>query len=311
MKALENYLDEVKTYLVMDNPKKREDLLMEIKSHIIEKAESKYGKSDEEAVKKVIEEYGTPREVGSRYSEEKTIIAPHYKNYLFMYTGIAFAIHLGLRLFGLIASTLGNEQVSAWEGLLELVSLIPTTFIFDFGLVALILYFVTKYNNKAELASFSGLVKKGKEEKLSAKIFELVISIAGAIAFYYFMRFGPVYISESGAELSEAAFNALEIIKFAFLIGFGLMVINSVSAAIKLVNNSELMEIIFDVVGIIYLYLLLTPAYIGGFASFAGVRLEEINLVAFKGFAVVVSIILVISLVFHVIRYWARKIMKE
>lgn len=311
MKALENYLDEVKTYLVMDNPKKREDLLMEIKSHIIEKAESKYGKSDEEAVKKVIEEYGTPREVGSRYSEEKTIIAPHYKNYLFMYTGIAFAIHLGLRLFGLIASTLGNEQVSAWEGLLELVSLIPTTFIFDFGLVALILYFVTKYNNKAELASFSGLVKKGKEEKLSAKIFELVISIAGAIAFYYFMRFGPVYISESGAELSEVAFNALEIIKFAFLIGFGLMVINSVSAAIKLVNNSELVEIIFDVVGIIYLYLLLTPAYIGGFASFAGVRLKEINLVAFKGFAVFVSIILVISLVFHVIRYWARKIMKE
>jgi hypothetical protein len=56
---------------------------------------------------------------------------------------------------------------------------------------------------------------------------------------------------------------------------------------------------------------LLTPAYIGGFASFAGVRLEEINLVAFKGFVVVVSIILVISLVFHVIRYWARKIMKE
>lgn len=311
MKALENYLDEVKTYLVMDNPKKREDLLMEIKSHIIEKAESKYGKSDEEAVKKVIEEYGTPREVGSRYSEEKTIIAPHYKNYLFMYTGIAFAIHLGLRLFGLIASTLGNEQVSAWEGLLELVSLIPTTFIFDFGLVALILYFVTKYNNKAELASFSGLVKKRKDEKLSGKIFELIISIAGAIAFYYFMRFGPVYISESGAELSEVAFNALEIIKFAFLIGFGLMVINSVSAAIKLVNNSELVEIIFDVVGIIYLYLLLTPAYIGGFASFAGVRLEEINLVAFKGFAVVVSIILVISLVFHVIRYWARKIMKE
>lgn len=311
MKALENYLDEVKTYLVMDNPKKREDLLMEIKSHIIEKSESKYGKSDEEAVKKVIEEYGTPREIGSRYSEEKTIIAPHYKNYLFMYTGIAFAIHLGLRLFGLIASTLGNEQVSAWEGLLELVSLIPTTFIFDFGLVALILYFVTKYNNKAELASFSGLVKKRKDEKLSGKIFELIISIAGAIAFYYFMRFGPVYISESGAELSEAAFNALEIIKFAFLIGFGLMVINSVSAAIKLVNNSELVEIIFDVVGIIYLYLLLTPAYIGGFASFAGVRLEEINLVAFKGFAVVVSIILVISLVFHVIRYWARKIMKE
>lgn len=311
MKALENYLDEVKTYLVMDNPKKREDLLMEIKSHIIEKAESKYGKSDEEAVKKVIEEYGTPREVGSRYSEEKTIIAPHYKNYLFMYTGIAFAIHLGLRLFGLIASTLGNEQVSAWEGLLELVSLIPTTFIFDFGLVALILYFVTKYNNKAELASFSGLVKKRKDEKLSGKIFELIISIAGAIAFYYFMRFGPVYISESGAELSEVAFNALEIIKFAFLIGFGLMVINSVSAAIKLVNNSELVEIIFDVVGIIYLYLLLTPAYIGGFASFAGVRLKEINLVAFKGFAVFVSIILVISLVFHVIRYWARKIMKE
>jgi hypothetical protein len=194
---------------------------------------------------------------------------------------------------------------------LELVSLIPTTFIFDFGLVALILYFVTKYNNKAELASFSGLVKKRKEEKLSGKIFELIISIAGAIAFYYFMRFGPVYISESGAELSEVAFNALEIIKFAFLIGFGLMVINSVSAAIKLVNNSELVEIIFDVVGIIYLYLLLTPAYIGGFASFAGVRLEEINLVAFKGFAVVVSIILVISLVFHVIRYWARKIMKE
>ncbi len=311
MKALEKYLDEVKTYLVVDDPKKREDLLMEIKSHIIEKAENKYGKVDEESVRNVIKEYGTPQDVASRYSEGKTIIAPHYKNYLFMYTGIAFAIHLGLRLFGLIASTLGNESVNAWESLLELVSLIPTTFIFDFGLVALILYFVTKYNSKAELASFSGLVKKRKEEKLSGKIFELIISIAGAIAFYYFMKFGPIFISKSGTEISEIAFNALEIIKFAFLIGFGLMVLNSVSAAIKLANNSRLVEIIFDVIGIIYLYLLLTPAYIEGFASFAGVNLEEINLVAFKGFAVVVSIILVVSLVFHVIRYWASKIMKE
>ncbi|TYB88866.1 MAG: hypothetical protein FXF54_10285 [Kosmotoga sp.] len=311
MKTLEKYLNEIKTYLVVDNPKKREDLLMEIKSHILEKAQNKYGKADEEAVKKVIDEYGTPQEVGSRYSEEKTIIAPHYKNYLFMYTGIVFAIHLGLRLFGLIAGTLGNEQINAWGGMLELVSLIPTTFIFDFGLVALVLYFVTKYNSKAELANFSGLVKKRKEEKLSGKIFELIISIAGAIAFFYFMRHGPVYISESGTELSEVALNALEIIKFSLLIGFGLMVINSVSAAIKLVNSSELVEIISDIVGIIYLYLLLTPAYIGGFASFAGVRLEEINLVAFKGFAIVVSIILVVSLVFHVIKYWARKIMKE
>ncbi|MFO7882345.1 MAG: hypothetical protein R6U52_07385 [Kosmotogaceae bacterium] len=311
MKTLEKYLDEVKTYLVVDDPKKREDLLMEIKSHIIEKAENKYGKIDEESVSKAIKEYGTPQEVASRYSEEKTIIATHYKNYLFMYTGIVFAIHLGLRLFGLIAGTLGNESASAWGSLLELISLIPTTFIFDFGLVALILYFVTKYNNKTELASFSGLAKKRKEEKLSGKIFELIISIAGAIAFYYFMKFGPVYISEPGTELSEVAFNALEIIKFALLIGFGLMVINSVSTAIRLVNSSDLVEIIFDVIGIIYLYLLLTPAYIGSFASFAGVKLEEINLVAFKGFAVVVSIILVVSLVFHVIRYWASKIMKE
>ena len=120
MKNLERYLDEVKTYLVMDDPRKREDILMEIRSHIIEKAENKYGELNEESIRQTMTDYGTPREVAARYSEEKTIIASYYKNYLFMYTGIVFAIHLGLRLFGLIASTLGTESTNAWDGLLEL-----------------------------------------------------------------------------------------------------------------------------------------------------------------------------------------------
>ncbi|WP_367363036.1 hypothetical protein [Mesotoga sp.] len=84
------------------------------------------------------------RRVAARYYEGGPIIAPHLKNYLFMYTGILFAIHLGLHLiafvFGENGAIFDFREPTCWAMLSQL----PVTFIFDFGLVSLILYFVTQ-----------------------------------------------------------------------------------------------------------------------------------------------------------------------
>ncbi len=73
-KNLEKYLEEIGHYL--SDPGEREEILNEIRSHILEKAERESGPADEGRLEKIIAAYGKPRRVAEKYLDGRPIIAP-------------------------------------------------------------------------------------------------------------------------------------------------------------------------------------------------------------------------------------------
>ena len=69
MERLKKYLDDVRTFLPGTNPKKVDEILREIESHVLERAEREHGEVNDTAVAMSIKEYGSPEEVAARYYE--------------------------------------------------------------------------------------------------------------------------------------------------------------------------------------------------------------------------------------------------
>ena len=144
-RKLELYLRKVGSYLVNED---REDILMEIRAHIMEKAADGDVLSDEN-LHRVLSEMPNPRLLAANYSEGKEIISPDLRNFLFLYTGILFAVHLGITIIASIASrTLTVFPfffAPAMDNLPSILFFLPFAFIFDFGVVCLFLFAVSQW----------------------------------------------------------------------------------------------------------------------------------------------------------------------
>ncbi len=88
---LEAYLEEISHFL--SGRAEREEILSEIRSHILEKAAEGPGRSRDAAIEKAIAAFGPARQVAEKYLDDRPIIAPAYKRYLFRYTTLLFAAH--------------------------------------------------------------------------------------------------------------------------------------------------------------------------------------------------------------------------
>ena len=81
---LEAYLEEISHFL--SGRAEREEILSEIRSHILEKAAGGAAAPDDAAIEKAIAAFGPARRIAERYVDDQPIIAPAYKRYLFRYT---------------------------------------------------------------------------------------------------------------------------------------------------------------------------------------------------------------------------------
>lgn len=151
-KKLEDYLEEIGHFL--PDPAERGEILGEIRSHIMEKAAAENGTAADEALQKAIAAYGRPRRVAERYLDDKPIIAPAYRRFLFRYTSLLFALHLALAA---VAVALGRSFIVfpfiyvPAMGFLDAFLYLPMAFLADFGAVALLLYFVTRRGGDVRL----------------------------------------------------------------------------------------------------------------------------------------------------------------
>lgn len=151
-RTLETYLEEISHFL--SGRAEREEILSEIRSHILEKAATEHGGTDDSAIDKAVAAYGPPRRVAERYAEDRPIIAPAYKRYLFRYTSLLFAVHL---LLTVVAVALRKSFVifpflyMPEMGVLDALMYVPTAFLADLGAVALVLYFITQSGKDVKL----------------------------------------------------------------------------------------------------------------------------------------------------------------
>jgi hypothetical protein len=196
-KRLEDYLEEIDHYLVVE--KGGEEILSEIRSHIMEKAESEYGELTEESVGKTIAGYGSPRQVAEKYLEGYQLIAPSFKKHLFLYSGILFAVHYG---FTILSFILGIHVqmfpfffIPRMENVFDLIGLLPVTVVFDIGLVGIILYIITQEKKEVKLPwpKFSGKVPKkiGIKEPKLINLILMFFCFCGLL--YIYFRFHSIF----------------------------------------------------------------------------------------------------------------------
>ena len=316
-RQIEKYLSDVKHYLVTDEPK--EDILAEIRAHIQERLDEEKAGDDEETVKRILEEYGDPQEVAARYSENKHIIAPHYRNHLFMYTGIVFAIHLGLYLLSLIVGrgmwVLPYGDVTV-ENVFQLVSMIPQAFVFDFGLVALILYFITQSGAKVRLGWPEALLKKEKKASLLATIVGLVVQTVIVAGSFTIIQSGVLSSWVERLSEWEVGSDSIYIVVsepamyYTLLIIGGLFAINLVTGLIKLLERSELINVISGFAGLTFMWFVASRLVVDAVFDVS----EELNAaisIGFRAFLSLIAVVIIIDLIIHIIRYWAKKVVKE
>jgi hypothetical protein len=103
----------------------------------------------------VIDTYGSPRQVAEKYTEEDQIIATAFKGHLIRYTAILFAFHFGLILVAIIFK-IDSMIVLPFFYFPEFDSFqsffyLPMAFVYDLGLVGIILYFVTQSRKEIKL----------------------------------------------------------------------------------------------------------------------------------------------------------------
>jgi hypothetical protein len=149
---LESYLEEISHYLA--GRAEREEILSEIRSHILEKAEHEHGGVTAASVDQVIAAYGPARRVAEKYQDGRDIIAPGYRRYLFRYTTFLFAVHFLLTVVAVIFKE--NFVVFPFLfmprlGIIEAFMYLPTAFLTDLGFVALVLYFITQSGKDVRL----------------------------------------------------------------------------------------------------------------------------------------------------------------
>jgi hypothetical protein len=203
---LEAYLEEISHFL--SGREEREEILAEIRSHVLERAGQEFGAVTEETLGRVLAAYGPARRVAEKYLDGRPIIAPAYKRFLFRYTALLFAVHalltivavVGIKKSFIFFPILYIPALNPFEALFYL----PTAFLFDFGVVALVLYLITQSKREVRLP-WPRLSVDLDEVKPPVRTIGRVIGLAvmtalsgGAV--YLYARFGTMFLIKRGAE---------------------------------------------------------------------------------------------------------------
>jgi len=206
-KNLETYLEEISHFL--SGREERGEILSEIRSHILEKAEQESGPATAASLDKVIAAYGPPRRVAEKYLDGRPVIAPAYQRHLFRYASLLFAVHFAFVMFSVVFKRsftifpfLYVPDLSSV--IVDAIMYLPTAFLADFGAVALVLYFITRSGKEIKLpwpkfASDLDELQEPEAKTLAASIWnmvEAVIMVAiSTWAFRMYARFHTLFVA--------------------------------------------------------------------------------------------------------------------
>jgi HAAS domain-containing protein len=215
---LKNYLEEIDHYLILSEGKK--EILAEIETHILEKTERDFGTITEENIASTIASFGSAQQVAENYLDGFQIISPSYKNFLFRYTWILFIIHYIFKIisyaFNITFRLLPFDLSIDVNRFMQLIFEAPVTWIYDFGMVALILYLITQSEKETNLIWPEFMVKKMKIKTMPLSspswvkigiIFGLLIISLFVFAKYDTLFFKTVNLSQPPVPLFAEGFS--------------------------------------------------------------------------------------------------------
>jgi len=198
-KSLENYLENIDHYLILKEEKK--EVLEEIESHILEKTERDFEVTSEENIQKTISSFGSAKEVAEKYIEGFQIISPSYKNYLFRYTWLLFALHYCFKLISYMFGIAFNYSPFGFsikiEFFMQLLSEAPAAWIYSFGIVALVLYFITQSEKEINLIWPQFVVSRFRIKTLPlnepSRVKIGIITVLLIISFFVYSKYNTLF----------------------------------------------------------------------------------------------------------------------
>ena len=253
---LDKYLREISHYLALEQG--ADEVLAEIKSHILEKAEGESGGVTEESLRNVIAAYGRPQQVAAKYVEGREIISPTFRKHLFRYTGVLFAVHFVLTVLAVYfrVSIIAIPfffipKMTAFWALIYL----PMALIYDFGLVALMLYAVTQRNRDVRLPWLGiSIAPRGTSglKRPRPGVLALLVAVFAVLVFvtvkYHTLFFYTINFSKPASLLSPAASIFFSIL---FLAAFACSI---VAYWIRFIFNSAWVTLVESVVILLILW---------------------------------------------------------
>lgn len=298
-KILEDYLKKIDHYLAIREGKN--GILSEIKSHILEKTEDEFGKITEDSLKNTIENYGKPKVIAEKYMEGYQIISPVYKKYLFLYTGLLFVIHYALIVFSAFTRNeivffpffyipIMGEISQVWA---KLILYLPMTFFYDFGLVCLILYFVTQNKKEIKLPWFdinlSWLIKKPvRVEKPKTYILGIMFLVVLAVLFIY-LRYNTLFFLTVGGGKTTPLFNQ-PVSKWLSLSVIAIFVLETLHYTSRFFIESSWTKLIKNGIVLVILWLIINHPIEDALVDFPYINLKTICTSIFLFLTVIAAI---------------------
>jgi HAAS len=271
---LEAYLEEISHYL--SGRAEREEILTEIRSHILEKAAAEHGGTDDAAIDRAVAAYGAPRRVAERYAEDQPIIAPAYKRYLVRYTSLLFAFHAFLTVVAVVFKKdlvifpfLFMPKLNVFSALMYL----PTAFLADLGIVAVVLYFVTQSGKDVKLPWPKFGVDLDEVKPPKASTWQLVGQVIGAVfmlaltdfALYLFVRYHTIFLYLTHGH-DPKPFLTPEAGRYLSLVVIAMLAVSTMGNIVKIFTRTRWVDIVSNVLSLGLIGLLLGQSFDGLFA---------------------------------------------
>lgn len=210
MKYINLYLQEIERRLPMRN---REDILREIRSTLMDMIEDRNPNpgqaADEETIKAVLSEFGSPRKVANQYSQHHYLIGPTLFPVYLQVLKIVLIVVAGLNVLGLVISIVSQSGVNAsmFTAIAEVIGGLFSSLFTAFGIVTLSFASIERttpdsWKVKIEQDWTPDDLLKAETRK-TVKITELAFEITFTLAFivlinFFLDRIGIYYLGDSG-----------------------------------------------------------------------------------------------------------------
>ncbi len=276
---LEKYLGEISHYLVVTQG--ADEILAEIRSHILEKAELESGGATPAAIDRAIAAYGSPRDVAAKYLDGEEIISPIFKKHLFRYTTMLFAIHFVLTALAVFfrASIVAipfffiPKMSVFWAMPYLLMALV-----YDFGVVALILYLVTQRKGGVRLPWFGvrlGRLGESGLKKPKPAVLVMLIAILGALVFV-FVKYHTIFFYSIDGSRPRSLLNPAASVYFSILF-LAALACDIIGYWVRFLFNSAWVTLAQNTVVLLILWIVWNSPIKPEFASATGTDLNLIG----------------------------------
>jgi hypothetical protein len=298
-KKLEDYLEQINSYLVMK--KGREEILTEIRGHVLEKTENEFGEITEDSLGKIIAQYGRPKKVAEQYLEGYQIISPSFKKYLFLYTGILFAFHFGLTM---ITFFFGSSSIMVIPflyipkmGFIELLSYLPMAYIYDFGLVCFFLYFVTQSKKDIKLPWPRLKVSAPRipeKKRVQPKVIYLILMLIGfCLVVSAYIRFHTLFFVSLDFKSPESLLNP-EASKWYSLFLITIIACEIIGYSFRFFTQSEWVPLVINAFYLVLVWIIFNNPIENAYVGIQGTDLDFVNSLV-KGIAGLVLVVFTVS----------------